>query len=160
MRSHLLNGGAYARADFLAINKTLTAAGAGDNTLVQSAYVDRMPNSKGMAMSVKVVLAYTATLAAGKSLFLAAQGKSADDTAGTNAANFGTALAATKIATSAGGGTVNGTVELDFDLSGCGRCFGIAITPDLDATATDIAEWSATLISFGHQTEPVSLSLV
>lgn len=160
MRSHLVNGGAYARADFLAINKTLTAAGAGDATLVQSAYVDRMPTKMGMALSAKVVIAYTATLAAGKSLFLVAQGKSADDTAGTNAANFGTALASTKVATSVGGGTVTGTIELDFDLSGCGRCFGIAITPDLDATATDTAEWAATLISFGHQAEPVSLSLV
>lgn len=160
MRAELLNGGAYNRAAFGAINKTAIAAGAGDNTLVTGAFQPRLLSKKGLAMSVKVVIIWTATLAAAQTLKFAAKLQAASDAAGTGAADYGTALASTTVATSVGGGTVTGTTELDFDLSGANSHIAALVTPDLSAGVTDTCEWSMAYVFYGHQADPVSASLV
>lgn len=158
MRSELLNGGAYSRTAFGSINNTATAAGAGDATEVNGDYANRMDGENGLAMSCKVVITYTASLAAGKTLSFAANLQDATDGAGAGVADYGTALASTVVASATG--TNKGTVELDFDLSGAEQFIRAQITPDLSNTATDTCEWSAAYHFFGYQQNPVSDSLV
>jgi len=160
MRAELLNGGAYSRAAFGGINVTATAGSTGDATEANSAYVDRMDGANGLAMSVKAIITYTTALGAGQSLSFAANLQDATSSGGDAVADFGEALPATVVASSVGGGTVTGVVELDFDLSGAERFIRLQSTPDLSRANTDTAEYSVTFVVYGHQRTPVSNSLV
>ena len=163
-RSDFLNGGAYARTAFQAINQTATAGGAGDATEVDCAWVDRIIDAAaegGMAMSAKLVISFTATLAEGETLSFAAQMQDATASDGTGVADYEDAVASAVAATGdSGGSTETGTVEIDVDLSHANQFVRSQVTPDLSAGATDTAEWSACLVFFGHNRMPISQSAV
>lgn len=138
-------------ARFAAIS-TATAGGTGDATEKDCAYIDR----QGFA-SLKVIIGYTATLAADKTLSIAANLQDATSLAGAGVADFGDAMASAVVATGpTGGGTVTGVVELDFDISGADQYVRLQYTPDLSATGTDTATLSAVYVLGGAQVQPVT----
>lgn len=161
MRSELLNGGAYCRSAFGAINKTLTAGGAGDNAEVNGELVDRKhPTEGGLAMSAKLLIPFTAALAGAATLKFAVQMQSGDESDGSDLADYGDAVTATVVATGeSGGSTEVGVAEVDVDLSGAKRHFRAQVTPDLSAANTDTAEWGAAVILFGDSRQPASLKI-
>lgn len=135
---------------------TLTAGGTGDATEINGAYVDRL----GFA-SVKVVVAYTATLAGGATLTIAANLQDATDDAGAAVADYGDAYAATVVATGpSGGGTVTGVVELDFPLYAAKRFIRAQATPDLSAANIDTARVAITYVLAGPTDGPATATAV
>lgn len=160
MRSELLNGGAYCRTAFAAIAKTATAGGAGDDTEVNTAWVDRMDDDYGMAMSAKLVIVYEAALADTETLTFAGNFQDASDAAGSDAADYGTAIAATTVSSADSAGSTNdGTIEIDVDLSAAKEFVRFQLTPNLSAGATDTLKWSATLVFFGGSRQPSSKAI-
>lgn len=157
MRAALMNGGAFCRTAFAAINKTATAGGTGDATEVDGAYVDRLASDHGPFMSMKVIITFTTTLAAAATLTFAGNMQDATTSGGSGVADYGTAFTATTVATGpSGGGTVTGTVEIDVDLSAAREFVRVQLTPNLSAANTDTAEWAATYVLFGSPRQPVS----
>lgn len=129
-----------------------TAGGTGDATEKDCAYIDRQGFS-----SLKVVIAYSAVLAATKTLAVAANLQDATASDGTGVADYGNAMSSAVVATGpTGGGTVTGVVELDFDVSGADRYVRLQFTPGLSATGTDTATLSAVYILGGAQVQPVT----
>lgn len=151
------NGGAYCRSAFVAINKTATAAGTGDATEVDGAWIDRKPSDVGAFLSAKVIIAYTASLTADKTLAFAAQIRDATDSSGTGADDYGDAIASTVVASATG--TNTGTVEIDVDLAAAREFIQVQVTPDLSASGTDTLEWSAVLVFFGADRQPVTRAI-
>lgn len=129
-----------------------TAGGTGDATEVDGAYIDRQGFS-----SLKVVIAYKATLAEGKTLAVAANLQDATSSGGAGVGDYGDAMSSAVVATGpTGGGTVTGVVELDFDISGAEQYVRVQYTPDLNATGTDTATLAAAYVLGGAQVQPVS----
>jgi len=156
MHASMNNVGALLAARYAKAGVDVTAGGTGDATEVDGAWIDR----RGFN-SVKVVINYTATLAATKTLAIAANLQDASASDGTGAADYGDALASTVQATGAtGGSTETGVVELDFDVSGADRYIRIQFTPDLNASGTDTAELGAIYILAGSTENPVTASQV
>lgn len=154
-RDAILNGGAYCRSAFQAINKTALAAGTGDATEVSGAWVSRKLADVGMAQSAKLVITYTTTLAAAATLTFAGNFRDATSSGGAGADDFAEAWAATVVATGeSGGSTETGTFEIDIDLSGAREYVQAQITPNLSAGGTDTCEWSAALVLFGDARQP------
>ena len=142
-------------ARYAAEGVDILAGGAGDNTEVDCAYVDRRAFA-----SLKAVIAYTATLQAGETLKIAANLQDDADGAGVGT-DFGDALASTTVATGpGGGGTRTGVIELDFDLTGANRYTRLQFTPNLSASGTDVAELSAIYILAGATDDPVTASVI
>lgn len=155
MRDRMLNGGAYSRTAFLAINKTATAGSTGDNTEVDSAWVDRVAEGKGMALSAKLVITFTAALGDGATLAFSGNLRDASSIAGAGAADFGEAFSGKVAATGdSGGSTETDTFEIDVDLSGARGFIQAQITPDLSRANTDTCEWSAALVLYGDHRQP------
>lgn len=158
-RSEFYDGGAYCRTARVTGNNTATAAGSGDNTEVNGAWLDRMI-SGGVALSAKLVINYTTTLTADATLSFGVQMRDATDDQGTGAADYGDAVAKTVVATGeSGGSTETGTVEVDIDLAGAKQYIQAQITPDLSAGATDTAAWSATMVFFFDGRQPVTAKI-
>lgn len=155
-RDKFYNGGAYSRTEFVAINRTATAGGSGDNTEVNGAWIDRVDsNDHGIALSAKLVIAYTATLAVGETLSFAGNFQDASDSSGTGAADYEDAWSSTVAATGASGGsTETGTFEIDIDLSGADQFVRAQITPNLSRGGTDTCEWAASLVLYGDHRQP------
>ena len=131
------------------------ANGAGDATEVTSGYIDRQGYE-----SCKVFIAYTATLANGESLAIAANLQDAGDSSGTGVADYGTVLASTVQVTSSGGGVETGVVELDFDLTGAKRYIRLQFTPDLSASGVDVADVTGIVVLGGAEKQPSSVSAI
>lgn len=147
------DGGADCRLARVSGNNTALAAGTGDNTEVNGAWIDRL-SAKGMAMSAKLGINYTASLAATETLTFALNFQDAVDAAGTGAADYpvGEVVAATVAATGdSGSATQTGVVEQDVDLGGARRFIRAQITPNLSRGATDTAAWSSMMVLFGDQ---------
>jgi hypothetical protein len=119
----------------------IVAGGAGNGVAVTGAKVDRLdPNTGSLANSAKFVLAWSATLAATKSLNLTAVKieQSIDGTTW-DAAAFQTFTDPGTVATSAAGGTVTGTTSFAVELDPAKRFVRIDFTPTLTNTVTDTA---------------------
>lgn len=160
MRSEIYNGGAYCRSARGTGNNAVTAGGSGDATEVNAAWVSREA-ATGLANSMKVIVSYTATLAAGATLTFAGNMQDATAIGGTGAADYGDAVAATVVATGAtGGSTETGTFEIDVDLAGAREFVRAQITPNLSASGTDTAAWNVTYVFFGDQRRPCTKSTV
>lgn len=163
MRSTLMNGGAYCRAAFVAINKTATAGGGGDNTEVDGAWLDRILDQDaegGIALSAKLVITYTTTLQAGETLSFGVQFRDGTSAVGAAADDYGDAVPSTVVATGeSGGSTETGTVEIDIDLAAARQFVQAQVTPNLSAGGTDTAEWAAALVLFGHSRTPISRAI-
>lgn len=160
MNPKFSNGGAYCRSARLIGNTAVTAGGSGDATQVDSAWIDRLPADCGPFHSAKIIISYTATLAAAATLAFAAQFRDATDGSGTGAANYLAAIGSTVVATGpTGGGTVTGTVELDVDLVAAREFFQARITPDLSAANTDTAAFSVVAVLFGGREQPLTRAI-
>ncbi|MDB5358857.1 MAG: hypothetical protein JWO51_154 [Rhodospirillales bacterium] len=156
MHAFLANSGARIAGRHAKDGVSITAAGSGDATQVVCDYVDRTGFT-----SMKVIISYTAVLAATKTLSIASNLASSLLGGADAGVAFGPALAATVVATGpGGGGTVAGVVELDFDLSGADQFVRNLFTPDLSATATDTASLSAVYVLSGGISDPVTGTLV
>ena len=160
MRASFLNGGADARSARGSGNNAATAGGTGDATEVNGAWQSRMSKG-GIALSAKLVVSFTATLAAGATLTFAGNFQDALDAAGTGAADFGAAVPAAVVATGgAGGSTETGTFEVDVDLSGAREFIRSQMTPNLSAASTDTCAWHMDYVFFGDHRQPITKSTV
>lgn len=160
MRDKIYNGGAYCRSARGTGSNAVTAGGTGDATEVNAAWIGRNADS-GIANSMKVIVSYSASLAAGATLTFAGNMQDATAIGGTGAADYGAAFAATVAATGAtGGSTETGTFEIDVDLAGAREFVRAQITPNLSASGTDTASWNVTYVFFGDQRHPCTKSLV
>lgn len=137
-----------------------TAAGSGDNTEVDGAWVNRRDTTANdMFDSAKLVITYRTTLTAAKTLSFAVNIQDATDDSGTGAADYGTALAATVVKTGALT-DARDTLEFDFDLSGANQFVRAQVTPDLSNTATDTVDWQAVWVFGANKRVPVSKSVI
>lgn len=156
MHASMNDAAALLAARYAAAGVDVTAAGSGDATEVDGAWIDRRGYN-----SIKVVIPYTATLAESETISVAANLQDASASDGTGAADFGTALSSTVQATGdTGGSTETGVVEMDFDVSGADRYVRIQFTPDLSASATDTAELAAVYVLAGSNENPVTATAV
>ena len=156
MHAYQNDAGALIAARYASAGVDVTAAGTGDNTEVNGAWVDRQGFN-----SLKVVIAYTATLGDAETLAVAANLQDASDDDGTGVADYGTALSSTVQTTgNSGGSTETGVVELDFDVSGADRYVRIQFTPNLSASGTDTAEMAAVYLLAGSDENPVTATAV
>lgn len=146
MRDRILGGGAYARSAFAMLGTTAKTAQNG-------AWIDRQASGKGLAMSAKLVVAYSVVLAAGESASLAASFQESVDGA-TSSGALGDAVASTQIANSVAGGTVTGTVEIDVSLASSKRYFRPVLT--LSTSASGTVSYTAVAVLFGDQRQPAS----
>lgn len=154
------NGGARAVTAF-ADQHTLVAGAGTDNAEQNGAWVDRKGAAYGTVQSAKLVITGEATLAQDETLSIAVNIQEATDGSGSGAADFGTALASTVVATGdTGGSTEQFTAELDFDLSGAEQFIRSQITADASASGTDTATYTATWVFFGSDRNPISASLI
>lgn len=115
------------------------AGGSGDNTAITGSTIDRFATS-GIPLNAQIVILWTATLAATKTLTLK-DVKIEDSADGSNWASFATFTNPGVVATGpGGGGTVSGVTEIPgVDLSSARRYVRLVFTPDLNATGTDTA---------------------
>lgn len=130
----------------------IVAAGTGDATAVTGIVIDRA--ALKMPLNAELTLAFTAVLAATKTLSLGTV-KIQDSADGTNFADFLTFTDPGVVATGpAGGGTVNGQVSLPAHLAGARQYIRTAYTPDLSATSVDTAMIAETLTFAGFDRLP------
>lgn len=149
------NVAAFLKAALASAFTSLTAAGTGDNTAVTGATVDRHhPSTGSLAGSAQFVIAWSAVLAATKTLSLKAV-KIEHSADGTNWSDYTTAADIGVVATGpTGGGTVSGVSTLPIDLSSAKQFVRIDFTPDLSATGTDTANAVATATLSGFDRLP------
>ncbi len=146
------NIGAYIKAVFTGDLTNLTAAGSGDNTLVNGATVDLQAN--GYPMSAVLAFAVKSTLVNTKTLTLSgALQTTADATNGpwTNVANFAPTVVLTGITA---GTAQSATQSLSVDLNGAKRYVRAQYLPLASATGTDTANIMAVLILGGQPELP------
>ena len=152
MHALMHNIGAYIKAVIASVVTAVTAAGSGDNTEVDGVWIDRMGYN-----SLSVLIHYQATLAAAKTIAIAANLQDASDSSGTGAADYGDAYAKTVQATGSGGGsTEKGVLKLDFDLKTADRYVRVQFTPDLSASGTDTASLVASIVLGGADSLPAA----
>ena len=131
-------------------NTAVTAGGGGDATEVNGAYVD-VTDAEGITF----LIGFTATLGDGETLTIAANAQDADDVSGTGVADFGTAIAATTVATGpSGGGTVTGCAIAHFDAAGAREAMRLQFTPNLSRANTDTAAISIVAVRAGAKLLP------
>lgn len=153
------NGGAFVRSALALVNTAITAGGSGDNTAANGGWVDRK-GDKGIATSAKLIVAFTAVLAANTNLMVGVQFQDALDAAGTGGANYEAAVPAAIKASSVPGGTVSDTAEFDVDLGGARRFIRAVVTPNLSAASADTATVNAIWLFFGDHRGPATKSTV
>lgn len=158
-RSDIYDGGYRSRAAF-GDKIAALAAGTGDATEASGPWVSRDDSAAGMAKSAKLVITWEATLTDTKTLSIGVNIQDATDSSGTGAADYGTAYAAAVVATSDGGGTESGVMEFDFDLSSANEYVRTQITPDLNASGTDVVTIHAAWVFYGGNNTPVTKSLI
>lgn len=132
----------------------ITAGGAGDATAISGLAIDR--GALKMPLSAALVISFTATLAATKTLSLGTV-KMQDSADGSTFADYSALSIADPgvVATGpTGGGTVNGQVVIPIPLAGMRQYVKPLFTPDLSATGTDTAMVSAILVFGGFDRSP------
>lgn len=132
-----------------------TAGGSGDNSVATGEEIDRYVAGKGLAMSAKLIAIYSTTLTSDKTLSLTA-GLTSCATSGGGYSSATSLLAKTAIATAT---TDVGIVEIDIDLAAYERYLKTALTPDLSADNTDVAEFYVALVLGGFSGNPVSATV-
>lgn len=151
MTTQIRNIGALITCARAAANAAATAGGAGDDTAVVGAIVDRL--AIGSPLSAVLAIPFTATLAEDETLevdYTIQEGQEADLS---DAATLktGTVVAAEG---PTGGGTVTGVVQVEVSVSPAGRYVRANYTPDLSRGATDTAALSALWIFGGMDRLP------
>lgn len=128
------------------------AAGTGDNTAVENATgIDTLGYNSGL-----IVISGSATLTDAKSLTLSVSTTDCATLAGSYAAKE-TLATALVLATSIGGGTVNGTASFAIDLDSYNRYVKVSFTPDLTHSGTDVSTLSAVLLLCDGTELPITL---
>lgn len=147
------NIGALVKPALASAFVSATAGGAGDNTAVTGATVDRLdPATGALAGSVRFSVLWSAVLAATKTLTLKTV-KIEQSSDGTNwdSTAYATFTDPGVVATGAtGGSTEKGVTNFDADLADAKRYVRLDFTPDLSNTATDTASLVAAAILGGH----------
>lgn len=144
------NGGAYCRSERVLGNTTA-------ETETDGAWVDRQLADKGIALSAKLIVNYSAVLVDGGTLDLAVTFRDATSSAGAGAADLWT-MASTNVDTAnSGGETVTGTAEIDIDLAEAERYFQAQIT--LVASGGGTVAYSASVVMFGDHRQPSTKAL-
>jgi len=145
------NIGGVIKSVYAAGPTNVTAAGSGDNTLVNGSTVDLQAN--GYPLSCVAQFNFKTVLTSAKTLSLAYKVQHSSDNG--NWSDFST-VASTVISTGGSGGTTNtGCTELDVDLSGAYRYVRVAYTPLCSATGTDTANIMASFVLAGQAEIPV-----
>lgn len=126
----------------------VTAAGAGDNTAITGASIDRLGYG-----SLTFAIAYKTTLASSETLKFAAEYQESSDNS-----NWDTATSLQAATTAETGVQTNkvGKVEFDLDLAGKKRYIRFNFTPDLSASGTDTADVSAVAVLGDAQVLPAA----
>lgn len=141
-------------AAYAAANTAVTAGGSGDATEVDGAWID-----VGDAEGISFLIGFTTTIQEAETLTIAANAQDADDSSGTNAADFGTAITATTVATGpSGDGTVTGVAIATFNARAAREYMRIQFTPNLSASGTDTAAISCVAILGGAKVLPPTFS--
>ena len=128
------------------------AAGAGDNTELTSAGIDRTALGGTGFMSALLAIAYKTTLTAAATLGFGVKISESDDNSAWGADEVVQALTT---ASTGVGTNVVGVVELPFDLASRKRYIRFKITADLSAGAADVFVYAANLILGGSDRLPV-----
>lgn len=127
-------------------NISATAGGSGDATAVNGRSLDVTTLAAGKAESVAFLIAVKATLAATKTLTVAAKIQKSSD--GTNWTDVATATVLT-LTGATGGSTEYGTGKIGVSLEYCAQYVRVVVTPDLSNTATDTAQLSGVAVFGG-----------
>jgi hypothetical protein len=138
------NIGAYISAAYAGDVDSIVAGGAGNNVEVNGPAVDRFAYND--PLSVAVVYAIKATLAAGKTLSLGYSLQHSSD--GETFTDFAPAASAVVASTSGANDLI---IKQSVDLSGAERYVRVAYTPVLSATATDTAVISPLFVFGGEE---------
>lgn len=150
------NGGAFCKAIPLLQAVALTAGGSGNNTEVNSGWI----NVEGY-LSAKLVIQAESNIAANKALQMSANLEDATDSSGDGAADFGGSVTTKQMDGGTGSESNSLSVlEMDFDLAGARGFVRAQITPNLTATGTDTSSVSATLLLFGGGEDPITQSAI
>lgn len=145
------NIGAFLKSPYTSAPTALTAAGAGDNTEIVGAIIDR--NTLKYPLSVHIAIQCRAVLAASKKLTIkTVKLEHGDDSGLSDAANLATPADVDVLVDSGSGSTLTGSFEADVDLAGCKRYVRLKYTPDLNASGTDTATVAGQLIFGGQDT--------
>lgn len=124
----------------------ITAAGTGDNTEIVGATID---NTGMKYSSALVVIGYHATLAATKTLSIAADVEHANNSSFTSSTTVTLQTATVEATGEAGGSEETGVVKFVVDLSDKGEYVRLNYTPDLNASGTDVAQLEAIYLLMG-----------
>lgn len=163
-QADLQDAGYHSRAFYQAGNTAVTAGGGGDNTAINGAWTSRNISGKGIAKSVKILVAYSATLASGQTLSIACKLQDATSSGGANSADVAAthlnsfSQPLTVVASATGSNT--GVAEFDFPLETCREFIRAVVTPDLSASGTDTATIQVIGIMYGTEREPLSNTLI
>lgn len=157
------NIGALIDSKFSHLADEITAGATADNDEVTGAAVDRLlaVGGKGLAMSCKLVIPWSAILTSTKTLSLAANLQHSSTSTGTYADltdrnGDDVAFASEVVATgTTDTSAFNGVRELSVDLSGAKRYIRAQITPDISTATTDTAFIASTIILGGATENPV-----
>jgi hypothetical protein len=148
------NIGAFIKAMRAGDNASLTAAGAGDNTQVVGAIIDRSLLSN--PLSLTAVITAKATLAASKKLTLKTVSiQHGDQSNLSDTAALQSFADVDVLVDSGSGSTISGQQEYDVDLAGAKRYVQLLYTPDLNAASVDTATTAAVLVFGGSDTIPL-----
>lgn len=137
---------AFLETKVITIDNDATAGSTGDNTEVTpSDDIDVRPYESGV-----VHISYVTTLAENKTLSFGLQEEHSDTDGGSKSTDA-TLLASTVVATGAAGGStgLEGTYDIPVPaetLKSLGAYVNFLVTPDLSASGTDTATWSAVFI--------------
>lgn len=140
---------ANAQATAAGVAVVLTAGATEDGVEVTGETIDRQGFD-----SMKLVISYLATLADTKSLSFGIKEQESADGSTWDTATV--VQASTAAVTSDGGTNEAGTVEANINLRSKKRYVRYNITPDLSATGTDTAVWTAAAILGGAEALPTS----
>ncbi|NFV80004.1 hypothetical protein [Magnetospirillum aberrantis] len=142
-------------AVYAAAHASATAGGTGDNTEVTGVTIDLQGLGNRFG-SVAFVFAATATLAATKTLTVAAEIETGDASDMSDAADLVTSSTVLTLTGATGGSTETGTAKLGVSLEYAKRYIRIKYTPNLSATGTDTAAVQAVAIFGGAERLPVA----
>lgn len=148
---------ANAQATSAGVAKVLTAGATEDGVEVTGETVDRMNTSAGaMAQSCVLAIPYLASLAAAKTIAFKVDIQDSADGSTWNTAEAVQASTVAATGTAGTGSNEAGVVEKEINLSQYERYIRFNITPDLSATGTDTAVWSAVCALGGYDYVPAA----
>lgn len=135
------------------VSQSGVAAGAGDNTELTTAAIDRMPQGLAGFMAALLVLPYRVTQAGATTLKLGLKISESDDGVAFGADEVLEAIA-TKTLNTGPAAAVDGVYELGIDLSKRKQYIRFKITLDLSAAGVDTFVYGACLVLTGADKLP------